>query len=250
MLSLVALALGDSAAALSHARQACDLAQELGDWEVGKAALLVLGDALTEGQEWDEAAVAYQEMADRARELGEISIALEAQAGLARVAWAQGDHPQAQTHVDEIVTHLEAGGSLDGAFEPFRIYLTCFQVLETSQDDRAATVLASAYRQLQAQAAQIGDEELRRSFLENVAAHRELAAAVERVFPDGLPPAPEAEPAPAEPVEAITPVEAPAPAMPEPAPEAVVPAEVTVPVSAPAAAVPVAEPALSFEGSS
>jgi hypothetical protein len=172
-----------------------------------------------------------------------MSIALEALAGLARVARAQGKHPQAQAYVDEIVAHLETGGRLDGAEEPFRIYLTCFQVLEAGQDDRASTVLATAYRQLQAQAAKIGDEELRRSFLENVAAHRELAAAVARVFPDGLPPEPEEAPEPAEPVEAVTLEEAPAPAMPELAPEAVPPAEVAAPAPAPAAAVRVAEPA-------
>jgi hypothetical protein len=98
---------------------------------------------------------------------------METLAGLARVALAQDDLSQAQAHVQEILNHLEEG-TLDGTYEPFRVYLTCYRVLETDGDPRAGEILATAYDLLQERAAKIKDEAMRCSFLENVPAHREL----------------------------------------------------------------------------
>jgi hypothetical protein len=98
---------------------------------------------------------------------------MEAQAGLARVALAQEDPAQALAHVEDILEHLKTG-TLDGTYEPFRIYLTCVQVLEAVDDERAGEVLRTAKRLLHQRAATIEDEQLRRSFLENVPAHRAL----------------------------------------------------------------------------
>ncbi len=70
-------------------------------------------------------------------------------------------------------SHLESG-TLDGTLEPFRVYLTCCRVLKANQAPRADEILDTARRLLQEQAAKISDEELRRLFLENVAAHREI----------------------------------------------------------------------------
>jgi hypothetical protein len=78
------------------------------------------------------------------------------------------------------MSHLETG-SLDGTYEPMRVYLTCYRVLEASKDPRAAEVLATAHSLLQERAAKIEDEEMRRSFLENVPAHRELVEVWENV---------------------------------------------------------------------
>jgi len=96
--------------------------------------------------------------------------------------------PQAQAHVQEILGHLESdapattdvpsasGHGLDGTEEPARIYLTCYHVLRASQDPRAQDILDTAHGRLQEQASTISDEQVRRSFLENVAAHREIVA--------------------------------------------------------------------------
>jgi hypothetical protein len=98
---------------------------------------------------------------------------MESLAGLARVSLAQGNQAQAQAYVEEILSHLESY-TLAGIYEPFRVRLTCYRVLRANQDPRAEAVLNTAYHLLQEQAAKIADEELRRSFLENVAAHREI----------------------------------------------------------------------------
>ena len=54
--------------------------------------------------------------------------------------------------------------------------VTCCRVLEAAGDARARAVLATAYNVLQEWAGRIDDPALRRSFLENVAANREIAA--------------------------------------------------------------------------
>jgi hypothetical protein len=56
-------------------------------------------------------------------------------------------------------------------------FLTCYRVLRATQDARATEILRTVYNQVQASAARIDDEAMRRSFLENVPAHREIVSA-------------------------------------------------------------------------
>ena len=60
---------------------------------------------------------------------------------------------------------------------PMDVYLTYWQVLQTKQDPRARQVLSQAHSLLQARAARISDPDLRRTFLENIAAHRQIVQA-------------------------------------------------------------------------
>jgi len=103
--------------------------------------------------------------------LGQPHMAMEPLAGVARVSLAQNDLAQAQ--IEEILGFLE-DNTLDGTEEPFRVYLTCYRVLHANQDPRAQVLLATVHNLLQDQAAKIEDEGMRRSFLENVPAHREI----------------------------------------------------------------------------
>ena len=123
----------------------------------------------------EEAAESYRQALVLRRELGQHNLAMESMAGLARVSLGQGDLEQAQAQVEEILTYLETE-TLDGTEEPFRVYLTCYRVLCANQDPRAKTILNTAHCLLQEQAAKISDEETRCSFLENVAAHREIVS--------------------------------------------------------------------------
>ena len=132
-----------------------------------------LGHALFGQGELDKAGDAYRQGLTLRRELGELNMAMEPLSGLARVALAQEDLSQAQVHVEEVLSHLESG-TLEGTYEPFRVYLTCHQVLSAMQDARAGGIIVSANRLLQERAAKIEDEETRRSFLENVAEHRQI----------------------------------------------------------------------------
>ena len=64
--------------------------------------------------------------------------------------------------------------ALSGFGEPFLTFWTCCRVLRATADPRAEEILAAAHRRLEAHASQIVEEGLRRSFLEDVAIHREI----------------------------------------------------------------------------
>jgi hypothetical protein len=94
---------------------------------------------------------------------------------------ARDDPERALNQVEEILAYMEANtpptGStfcLDGTEEPFRILLTCYQVLKANHDQRAEAILEDAYNLLQTRAANISDEHLRDCFLSNVAVNQEI----------------------------------------------------------------------------
>ncbi|MFQ5595610.1 MAG: tetratricopeptide repeat protein [Anaerolineae bacterium] len=172
---------GDDAAAIEHSRQALQITQEIGDRRIEGYALTNLGHALASEGHLDEASDAYRQALDMRQELGQHAAATESLAGLARVSMARRDLHQAQSYVEEILGYLErnisssnSGHGLNGAEEPLRVYLTCYRALNANQDPRAAQILTTAHNLLQEQAAKITDEDMRRSFLENVPAHREI----------------------------------------------------------------------------
>jgi predicted ATPase/DNA-binding SARP family transcriptional activator/predicted negative regulator of RcsB-dependent stress response len=178
-LCLLSHQLGDDQTAMELGQQALLIAQELGDRPVEGLSLTRLSCALTGLGHLAEAAEVCQQSLGLQRELGEHALAAESLAALARVSLAQGNLAQAQTQVDEILVYLE-NNSPEGTDEPFRVYLTCYRVLHANQDPRAQEILTTAHRLLQERAAKISDDELRRSFLENVAAHREIIEEVNR----------------------------------------------------------------------
>ncbi len=175
-LSLLFHQLGNQNIAEKYARQALASAVEIGDRHNQATALTNLGHALLTKGDYAAAAKAYQEAQSIRQELEQERLAKEALAGRARTALASGKPAEARQYVDDILEFLE-DNSLDGCDEPFRVWLTCWQVLEAVQDDRAAGVLERAYHLLDERSQQIQDTELRLSFLENVDAHRALADA-------------------------------------------------------------------------
>jgi tetratricopeptide (TPR) repeat protein len=185
-LGLLAHHLGDDETAHERCHQALRIARDIGNRRVEGYALTRLGHALAGLGRLAEAAETYRQALALQRELGQANLAMEPLAGLARVSLAQGDLAQARAHVAEILAHLE-GHTLDGTDEPLRVYLTCYRVLCAAQDARAQEILATAHRLLRERAARIGNEELRRSFLENVAVHREIARALESADYEKLP---------------------------------------------------------------
>jgi predicted ATPase/DNA-binding SARP family transcriptional activator/biotin operon repressor len=171
--------LGDDEIAQEYCRKALLVVQDLDARPILSDVLTNLGHALVGLGYLEEAAEAYCQALDIRRELGEHNRAMESLAGLARVSVAQGHLDQALVQVEEILDRL-ANKGLAGADEPFRVYLTCYRVLEANSDYRAQGVLITAHDLLQEWAANIRDVTVRRSFLENVAAHREIVAAYRR----------------------------------------------------------------------
>lgn len=152
------------------------MGQRADDRHVQAYSLTSMGHALAGLGRPSEAMDAYREAVTLRRQLGEHHLANAPLAGLARVCLAQGDLDQAQAYVEEILSYLKTG-TLHGPTEPFRVYLTCYRVLCAQGYPRADAVLQTAYHLLREWAANISDEDERRSFLENVAANREIVTA-------------------------------------------------------------------------
>jgi predicted ATPase len=173
---------GQDEAARQYSLQAAAVAEEKGARGEQAEALTCLGHALAglalsnkdrAASLLIEAAAAYQQSRALWQEVNRPDRALEALAGLAAVLLAQREARQAQAQVDQILQYLESH-SFDRAVEPFRVRLTCYHILRANGDPRASAVLRAAHTLLGEQAAKVGDEALRRSFLENIPAHREI----------------------------------------------------------------------------
>jgi tetratricopeptide (TPR) repeat protein len=180
-LALLHHRLGKDQQAVHYARRALEIHRATFGPDRPALALTRLGHALVGLGKFEDGRAAYQEALDLRRDLGQAHLATEPLAGLARVALAQGDVMGAKTCVEEILSHLEksalasgGGHPLDGTDEPLRILLTCYRVLRANQDPRAEKLLTEGHQLLQERASKIEDERLRRSYLENVRAHREI----------------------------------------------------------------------------
>ena len=166
---------GHSAAALSLAREAVAVAQQAGlkRWEpdawchVGEAAL-DLGEHVAAAEAFDTAMALS--LADKA------ASALDAGAGLARLALMQGDVAGAMVHVQTALDG-EGGGARQEAGAPRHIALMCTLVLSSAGDARANEWLERVYRELMASAALISDEALRQGYLANIPDHRAILSA-------------------------------------------------------------------------
>jgi len=172
-LALLSHQMGHHQAAWQASQQASLIAHNLGDRSLEAYALTHLGHALTGLDRLTEAADAYQQALRLRRELGEHNLAIETRAGLAGALLAQGDLPQAQAQVEEILVYLGAN-ALYGVEEPLRVHLTCYRVLRTGLDPRARSILDTAHSLLQERAAKIADKDMRRAFVENVSLHQEI----------------------------------------------------------------------------
>jgi DNA-binding SARP family transcriptional activator/tetratricopeptide (TPR) repeat protein/class 3 adenylate cyclase len=185
-LALVHSLRGEHGAALSYTARLLERVKQARmyqGWESGFEAwaTLIMANTATEKGDLDSAHQHYMHADAVFRDATEPVIMrpnmhLDATAGLARLAEAQGDTSLALQHVEVLLEHLSTG-PVDGALEPLRVYLTCYRILAAHGDPRASQILKEGHRLLMARAASIDDAALRHSYLEHVAANRELLAA-------------------------------------------------------------------------
>lgn len=171
---------GAEGQAEEHARQGLTIARALQDGNLEADAQLCWGHIHLSAMRLAEAEAAYVRTWELRQDLNQLHHAIDARAGLAHVALAREDWVAAHEHVAAILSYADAHPALEGVEDTSWVYLACYRVLAATQDARAAEVLANAYAYVQTQAAKIEDDALRRSFLENVAVHRELLAAYQR----------------------------------------------------------------------
>jgi predicted ATPase len=163
---------GEASETLHYATRCHQVAHEHSSRGYEGRALLYMGSAFANLGRWTEAGVAYANALALYQQLDTPPMVAEAQAGLARVALAQDDPAAALVQVEKILAILSDHTTV-GLDEPFQIYLTCYHVLTANNDARNTAILQTAHELLQTYASHLPDEALRRSFLENVAVHRE-----------------------------------------------------------------------------
>jgi predicted ATPase/class 3 adenylate cyclase len=160
--------------ACSVARRAVEIAQGLRSrWRTSEANL-ALGWALHHAGESAAAEAAYRDTLALRTELREDHLTIEPLAGLAAVFLQREDTEAALAHVEPLLVRLMANPELEGARQPFGIYLTCYDVLTAVGDSRAPEVLSTAQRLLRSRAEQIRDPAGLRRYLERVPTHRRL----------------------------------------------------------------------------
>lgn len=174
-LGAIACSKGAYSEAQTHFKKALSFVRETGSREGELSILQGMGDVQLGLGDPNKAFVLFQEAMDLSKELGLSYAVVEARAGLARASLGMGDPASALKQVESILSHLETG-SLEGASEPLRIYLTCYQTFKANQDRRAQEFLATVHDLLQIWASKISDEEMRRSFLHNVTTNRIIVA--------------------------------------------------------------------------
>jgi len=177
-MSDVALMRGDAASALTLARSALDILVSTKARDRELDAWLKLGQAELALGRFDAAEKSFEQMRQQALAL-ESAWRYDALAGLARIALAQGDDAKALRHLEVVLAHSAAGGTLDGTVKPRLIELTCHNALARARDVGATAWLKRAHDALRTQATTIDDLDLRRSFLENIPYHREIVAIAE-----------------------------------------------------------------------
>ncbi|MCB8946038.1 MAG: tetratricopeptide repeat protein [Ardenticatenaceae bacterium] len=174
-LALVAHLQGQQDEALRLGEAARQMTTELGDRPTLGGVLVTLGQVRLALQQWSAAEADFEEALVLRRALNEQNRTMEPLAGLALVALLRRQLTRARGFVTEILDFLQ-GHALGGTVDIFWIYRVCYDVLRAVGDERADVILGEGVALLQAQAARISDEGLRRSYLEEVEVHRELVA--------------------------------------------------------------------------
>jgi tetratricopeptide (TPR) repeat protein len=168
---------GLHAEALAMAQASLEIEVAVGLRHSEGISLLQLGHARLALDQHEAAQADYERARSLFEAVGGQAMTMEALAGLARAAMAQGDIAQARTFVQQILQYEDGGGRFDGTEEPLRIALTCWEVMRASNDPRAMSLLEDAHAGLQSQAAQIAESRLRESFVHAVPHHRAIEEA-------------------------------------------------------------------------
>ena len=209
-LSSLAQLEGDAGQAQGFAQHALEIAVAVRAPQYEAWALLFRGRTEVALGQLATAAQTYAQTKSLAQDIGHGS-RFDASAGLAQVAWMQGELGLALREAEALVSmavkpagqtsgdaapgtvqgaarpaHAAAAadadadavsdGSFDGAESPRLIELTLHQVFAAAGDPRATAWLHRAYREVKAQADTLQDAALRQMFVVNIPEHREILA--------------------------------------------------------------------------
>jgi len=177
---LILLHLGDLELALERSRESLTLMSEGFVSSEYAFALTLHGHILSQLEQWEEAENIYLQAHDLRKRFEQVHFINEPLAGMARSALALGQREKVVDYIHPVISYLE-NTRLSGTFEPFLVYLTCYEVLLALDDQRAVPLLSDAYQYLQSRAMNLSDLADRRRFLEEVSVHRRIVMLWEHV---------------------------------------------------------------------
>jgi len=159
---------GEASAAINYANQAYEMSLKIGERSGEAWSYLNLGHAFLLTGEFEKAQSAYKNSIAIRNELEQLGLAMEPTAGLIQVALSTNNLRTAIQYTEFVLDYLETGGTFEGAEEPLRIYLACFNALEKIKDPRSHNVLQRAIHLLDAQVSMLSDEGSRHMYVQNV----------------------------------------------------------------------------------
>lgn len=165
---------GDLSGALELYEQALEIDKRIGrrrgegyDWHGIGLTSLDLGRL-------DAAAAALEKAIEIRSDLGETHLCNESRTALALVLLRQGRTSEALDIVEDVLD-AEGANPFAGAAEATATFLRAIEVLATFDPERAGRLREIGRRTMLERAGRISDVRYRRMYLENVAAHREMA---------------------------------------------------------------------------
>jgi tetratricopeptide (TPR) repeat protein len=175
-LGLAGWRLGQHEAASQALRLSLEPLEAIGDQRGMAARQFYLGLVLESMGELVEASAQFESARAASEQLGMPAQAVEARAGLARVALQRCDFSLAEQHAAQLMAYLEKEGP-QGLELPMLIYLTCARVFQAiGATDRLRHALEDGCRELQARLERIGEMSWQETFLEAVPENRALMA--------------------------------------------------------------------------
>ncbi len=178
-LSSLAGYLGHAEDALLYANQGMEVARALNDRSTEAWAYLFRGYAYLLERNYPAGREDFNRCAEIRLELGQPNLRLEPLTGLVQTCLEQANLPDAIRIVNEILSALDSGMTLDGTEEPLRVYYYCYAALAAAGDDRAGRILQAGVGALEEGIKGIDDEKTRRMVVENVPWRRALLQAWE-----------------------------------------------------------------------
>lgn len=174
VLGIYWLYVGDADQAIQYSKQSIERAEDAtGIESVGQT---MSGIIHLERGELEAAKTAFTRSFEIESKSKNEHVAVEARAGLVRVALLEKDMPTVEKHIPFMQIAIEKDPLLSGVNETFQVYLSLYDALVATGDEEGAyRVLESGYATMNKLRESLEDEALQRSFIENIPPNRRLA---------------------------------------------------------------------------